>query len=218
MAIEKEIKLKIDLDIAKNILNNLLFKIEKATLQKTIRRDTEDLKYERSGIFLRTREEDKEKVVTLKKKVTTDSGIFEREEYETNVGDVTVLNEIFEKLGLTKSWIMEKFRIQGTYNDLTLCLDEVCFGIFLEIEEEESEIVGVLKDLSLDFNEKITVPYWELWEVYKKENGLDDSLRDILFGDKEIALQNLAQGNVNLVWSILKSKVLNIYQLLLTQI
>ena len=121
MAIEKEIKLKIDLDIAKNILNNLLFKIEKATLQKTIRRDTEDLKYERSGIFLRTREEDKEKVVTLKKKVTTDSGIFEREEYETNVGDVTVLNEIFEKLGLTKSWIMEKFRIQGTYNGLTLC-------------------------------------------------------------------------------------------------
>ena len=100
-----------------------------------------------------------------------------------------------------------------------LCvLDEVCFGIFLEIEGEESEIVGVLKDLSLDFNEKITVPYWELWEVYKKENGLDDSLRDILFGDKEIALQNLAQGNVNLVWSILKSKVLNIYQLLLTQI
>lgn len=197
MVIEKEIKLKIDLDIAKNILNNSLFKIEKATLQKTIRRDTEDLKYERSGIFLRTREEDKEKVVTLKKKVKIDSGIFEREEYETNVGDVTILNEIFEKLGLTKSWIMEKFRVQGTYNGLTLCLDEVCFGIFLEIEGEESEIVGVLKDLSLDFNEKITVSYWELWEVYKKENGLDDSLRDILFGDEEIALQDLVQGNVN---------------------
>lgn len=193
MAIEKEIKLKIDLDIAKNILNNPLFKIEKATFQKTIRRDTEDLRYEKSGILLRTREEDKDKVVTLKKKLKTDGGIFEREEYESNVGDVSVLNEIFEELGFTKSWIMEKFRIQGTYNGLTLCLDEVCFGIFLEIEGEESEIVGVLNDFSLDFDERITVSYWELWEEYKKKKGFDDSLRDILFGDKEISLKDLVK-------------------------
>lgn len=193
MAIEKEIKLKIDLDIAKNILNNPLFKIEKATFQKTIRRDTEDLRYEKSGILLRTREEDKDKVVTLKKKLKTDGGIFEREEYESNVGDVSVLNEIFEELGFTKSWIMEKFRIQGTYNGLTLCLDEVCFGIFLEIEGEESEIVGVLNDFSLDFDERITVSYWELWEEYKKKKGFDGSLRDILFGDKEISLKDLVK-------------------------
>lgn len=193
MAIEKEIKLKIDLDIAKNILNNPLFKIEKATFQKTIRRDTEDLRYEKSGILLRTREEDKDKVVTLKKKLKTDGGIFEREEYESNVGDVSVLNEIFEELGFTKSWIMEKFRIQGTYNGLTLCLDEVCFGIFLEIEGEESEIVGVLNDFSLDFDERITVSYWELWEEYKKKKGFDDSLKDILFGDKEISLKDLVK-------------------------
>lgn len=193
MAIEKEIKLKIDLDIAKNILNNPLFKIEKATFQKTIRRDTEDLRYEKSGILLRTREEDKDKVVTLKKKLKTDGGIFEREEYESNVGDVSVLNEIFEELGFTKSWIMEKFRIQGTYNGLTLCLDEVCFGIFLEIEGEESEIVAVLNDFSLDFDERITVSYWELWEEYKKKKGFDDSLRDILFGDKEISLKDLVK-------------------------
>lgn len=193
MAIEKEIKLKIDLDIAKNILNNPLFKIEKATFQKTIRRDTEDLRYEKSGILLRTREEDKDKVVTLKKKLKTDGGIFEREEYESNVGDVSVLNEIFEELGFTKSWIMEKFRIQGTYNGLTLCLDEVCFGIFLEIEGEESEIVAVLNDFSLDFDERITVSYWELWEEYKKKKGFDDSLKDILFGDKEISLKDLVK-------------------------
>lgn len=193
MAIEKEIKLKIDLDIAKNILNNPLFKIEKTTFQKTIRRDTEDLRYEKSGILLRTREEDKDKVVTLKKKLKTDGGIFEREEYESNVGDVSVLNEIFEELGFTKSWIMEKFRIQGTYNGLTLCLDEVCLGIFLEIEGEESEIVGVLNDFSLDFDERITVSYWELWEEYKKKKGFDDSLRDILFGDKEISLKDLVK-------------------------
>lgn len=158
MAIEKEIKLKIDLDIAKNILNNPLFKIEKATFQKTIH-----------------------------------GGIFEREEYESNVGYVSVLNEIFEELGFTKSWIMEKFRIQGTYNGLTLCLDEVCFGIFLEIEGEESEIVAVLNDFSLDFDERITVSYWELWEEYKKKKGFDDSLRDILFGDKEISLKDLVK-------------------------
>lgn len=190
MHIEKEIKLLIDLDKVKSIINSPSFHLEKSVFQRTIRRDTEDLSFEKQNTFIRTREDNKN-TITVKRKTHDNTEVFEREEFETEVGDMETMNAILEILGLTKSWVMEKYRIQGQYENVTITLDELSFGIYMEIEGEEEEIEKVVKDLGLDLGKKVTVTYWDLWEDYKKEHNIDPNSENIEFRGKEYQLAKL---------------------------
>lgn len=141
MYIEK-IKLPIELETAKRIFNDKEFHYEKGVFQRTVRMDTLEEDFEKKGIFIRTREEDLENIVTLKQKIeNSDKDVLSRKEYETTIGDAQIIREIFEILGLKKSWIMEKYRIQGKYKDVTITLDELPFGLFMEIEGDTDDIL-----------------------------------------------------------------------------
>ncbi len=179
MNIEKEVKFEITLEFQEKVLKNPSFKKEMDSFQRTVRRDTNDYLLEGKGVFLRTRS-DVKNVITLKRKVKENSEIFEREEYETEVGDISVMEDILEILGFENTKIMEKYRIQGQYDGVTVVFDKLPFGLYMEIEGEEDEIKRVCKELGVDFSKKIAKTYWDLWDEYKKENDIEEK-NDILF-------------------------------------
>lgn len=171
--IEKEVKFKVD--DPKGLIGLLKSKsAEKVSgmFQRTTRMDTPNMDLEKKGIFLRVRTGDKS-IVTLKKKINdkADSDLFERLELETEVKDTQVLADVFEQLGFSKRLVMEKYRVNYKYKNTTLSLDELPFGNYIEIEGEPKDISTVIKDLELNFSNRINVTYWDLFEEFKKGSG-----------------------------------------------
>ena len=190
--IEKEIKIPIDIETVKRILNNKEFKIEKNSLQRTIRMDTKNLDLEKRDIFLRVREDNKEKVITLKNKVhgkDNEGKITAREEYETEVGDTEIVKDILNILGFNKEWIMEKYRIEGKYKGITVTFDEVPFGVYMEIEGEGNQIEDICKELELDFSKRIVDTYTDLWNEYREKNNIEDE--NMVFNTEDFQLEKL---------------------------
>lgn len=177
--IEKEIKVEVT---NPQQLLLLLIKIQAKKIsegfQRTIRMDTPDLQLEKHGTFLRVRTGFKN-IVTLKKKIKGDGAVFERRELETEVKDPDLLVDIFAKLGFTKQFIMEKYRIDYEYKNTKISLDELPFGIFIEVEGESNDIKNVATRLHLDLSSKIVVTYWDLFEEYKKKTKQKG--KDIVF-------------------------------------
>jgi adenylate cyclase, class 2 len=186
MIIEKEVKFEVDLAFIRKFLKNPKFKKEFNSFQRTVRRDTANLDLAKRGVFLRTRS-DVKNVITLKKKNSQNTKVYERQEYETEVKDIKVVEDILEILGFDDIKIMEKYRIQGKFGDVTIVFDELPFGLFMEIEGDEESILSVFKELDLDFEKRIVKTYWDLWEEYKKKNKMEDK-KDILFEGEEILL------------------------------
>ena len=169
--IEKEIK--VEVENPQQLLSLLIEKKAKMKgegFQRTIRMDTPDRGLEKQGTFLRVRTGGKN-IVTLKKKIKTDRDVFERRELETEVKDPELLADIFANLGFTKRFIMEKYRIDYEYKNTKISLDELPFGIFVEIEGEPAYIKNVANELNLDLSNKIVVTYWDLFEKYKKKTN-----------------------------------------------
>lgn len=169
--IEKELKFKID-DIKKieSKLKKLGAKQIGSEFQRTIRFDTPDLSYEKQGTFIRVRK-GFGNTVTMKKKIKTTGELFERIEIETEVSDTEKLRTIFNELGLSKEFIMEKYRSNWTFIDTVVSIDKMPFGNYLEIEGEPDKVKSVAKTLSLDLKNKIVGTYWDLFEDFKKSSG-----------------------------------------------
>lgn len=169
--IEKEIKVKVE--NPEELLSLFDQKgIKKITegFQRTIRIDTPAMDLEKRNTFLRVRTGEKN-IVTLKKKVESTEEVLERQELETEVKNPELLADVFAELGFTKRFIMEKYRINYEYKNTKISLDELPFGVFVEIEGEPDDIKNVSKELNLDLANRFTVTYWDLFEDYKKETG-----------------------------------------------
>jgi adenylate cyclase class 2 len=169
--IEKEIKVKVE--NPKQLLSLLAeLKAEKKGegFQRTTRMDTPDLNLEKQGTFLRVRTGGKD-IVTLKKKIKSKGELFERMELETEVKDPELLADIFANLGFTKRFIMEKYRIDYSYKNTKISVDELPFGVYVEIEGEPEDIQSVARELNLNLSKKIVVTYWDLFEEHKKQTG-----------------------------------------------
>ncbi len=170
--IEKEIKLKVD-DV-ENVLRSLKqhgAQFEGGALERTIRFDNENKDYEKAGKFFRVRSGFKN-TVTLKEKIAGgDKNVRARKETEFEVEDIDKMAYVFNVLGLNYSMTMEKYRQHWNYGGCDVTLDELPFGVFMEIEGEENAISEVCKSLGLDESKKILVTYWELWaEISNKKD------------------------------------------------
>ena len=169
--IEKEIKVKVEnLEQLLTLLTDLKAEKKGAGFQRTTRMDTPNLDLEERGTFLRVRTGEKD-IVTLKKKFKSNDEMFERMELETEVKDPELLADIFANLGFTKRFIMEKYRIDYNYENTKISVDELPFGVYVEIEGEPENITIAAKNLHLDVSRKIVVTYWDLFEDYKKQTG-----------------------------------------------
>lgn len=126
---------------------------------------------EKKGVFLRVRSGSKN-TVTMKEKIGEDKNVRSRKETEFEISDVDQMAYILGKLGFTFVRIMEKYRINLQYKGAILSIDEMPFGMYLEIEGSEEGVGKIASELGYSNSDKILGTYWEVFEEYKKENNL----------------------------------------------
>jgi adenylate cyclase class 2 len=170
-----ETELKFQTTDPKKVLSVLLAsgaKIISNNKQKTVRFDTTNHDLENKGVFIRVRAEGEENTITLKEKIGNDETVRQRKETEFKIEDLDKMSYIIEKLGFDYVLIMEKYRIELTYKNSHVCIDEMPFGFYVEIEGEEAEINAITQELGFKPEEKIIVTYWDLFEDWKKEKNI----------------------------------------------
>jgi adenylate cyclase class 2 len=89
---------------------------------------------------LRVRKIDKKTILTYKKRLAGASPVKQQVEYETEVSDAETLAKIIESLGFEKLIVYEKRRQKWNFNHCEVVLDELPFGMFMEIEGKHDHI------------------------------------------------------------------------------
>jgi adenylate cyclase class 2 len=107
-------------------------------------------------------------------------GIRAREEWEVIVSDFATTQKILESLGYDIQFIYEKYRTTYTLKNSHVMLDEMPFGLFVEIEgEKQPDVLTLAEHLNLDKDGAIPDSYQVLFERIKDALGL--SFRDLSF-------------------------------------
>ncbi len=112
-----------------------------------------------SGRALRLRVMGKKAVLTHKGPPLKSRRFKVREELETEVKKAQVAAKILAELGLVPVFRYEKRRTLFKKGTLTVCLDELAFGNFIEVEGERSKIVRFMKQLGIPRKEWIRSTY-----------------------------------------------------------
>lgn len=111
---------------------------------------------------LRLRRVNGRALFTFKERDPSPSAVKRQREEETEVSDADALAAILEALGYRPALVYEKRRATWRLNDAEVVLDELPFGLFLEIEGEEPAILSTEKLLGLQDAEAEHTPYPEL--------------------------------------------------------
>lgn len=88
-------------------------------------------------------------ILTYKERVKTDTDIKHRIEYETEVADVDAMEKIIQSLGYKLSTVYEKHRKTWHFLNVEVVLDELPFGLYMEIEGEVEAIEEAEKVLEV---------------------------------------------------------------------
>ncbi len=110
-------------------------------------------------------------VLTYKRRFPSDSAIKHQREDETEVKDAGALARILEVLGYRPVLVYEKRRATWQVADAEVVLDELSFGLFLEIEGDEQSITEVEQLLDLADVEAEMASYPELTRRYGEQRG-----------------------------------------------
>lgn len=103
------------------------------------------------GAVLRLRKIGDLTLLTYKERYRDDlDDVKHRIEHETTVADVDAMERIIEKLGYKLSVVYEKHRKTWHFKDVEVVLDELPFGLFMEIEGTIEEIAEAEKLLEIE--------------------------------------------------------------------
>ncbi|MDP9378663.1 MAG: class IV adenylate cyclase [Chloroflexota bacterium] len=89
-------------------------------------------------------------------------GVKKREERQTFVKDASAMREILTRLGYEVSLEFSKSREYWDLRGLTISLDELPFGSYVEVEGEASQIERAVSDLGLEGAERVEEGYPQL--------------------------------------------------------
>ncbi|MGB7924170.1 MAG: class IV adenylate cyclase [Pyrinomonadaceae bacterium] len=120
---------------------------------------------------LRLRRVEGRAVFTYKERFASSSSIKRQREDETRVEDGEALASILDALGYKPALVYEKRRATWRIAGAEVVVDELPFGLFLEIEGEEKIIVEVERLLGLDEAEAEMASYPELTERHGEKRG-----------------------------------------------
>ncbi len=141
--------------------------------------DNEDDGLFLSDSLLRLRKDDR---ATLTYKAIPDAGDPEfkvLKELEVEVSDFETMLNILCALGFHQSQSYEKYRETFTIGDAKLCLDQMPFGNFLEIEGGKDEIRNLAQQIGMQWSRRILGNYRFLFDIIKQRLLL--SFSDITF-------------------------------------
>jgi adenylate cyclase, class 2 len=148
-----------------------------------LRFDTAEGSLEAAKRVLRLRQ-DSQARLTYKGPGQIVDGIHQRVELEFSVSDFDSARLFLEALGYRVSWMYEKYRQAYALGEVTITLDEMPFGGFLEIEgPDAARIQDTAGALGLDWEERILVSYAVLFKRVCQELGL--KFRDLSFANFE---------------------------------
>ncbi len=123
------------------------------------------------GRVLRLRRTEARTLFTYKERDPSPSAVKRQREEETEVSDADALAAILEALGYRPALVYEKRRATWRLNDTEVVIDELPFGLFLEIEGEEASILEAERLLHLTDAEAEHAPYPELSLRHGERNG-----------------------------------------------
>jgi adenylate cyclase class 2 len=123
------------------------------------------------GATLRLRKIGDFTVLTYKEKIKSESGAKQKIEFETTVSDVDAMENIIQRLGYRLSAIYEKRRKYWHLGDVEVVLDELPFGLYLELEGTVEGIERAQKLLGLKAVEHEPRGYPRLTIKYGKMKG-----------------------------------------------
>lgn len=89
-------------------------------------------------------------ILTYKKRFVSSNAIKRQLEEETEVSNSEAIQAILKHLGLSPSVVYEKRRETWRIGAAELVLDELPFGVFMEIEGSAAEIRKLEKELQMD--------------------------------------------------------------------
>lgn len=146
--------------------------------ERNIRYDSEERTLSARGAVLRLREDETVRL-TFKEPGSIERGIITREELEVEVADHAMMDAILAKFGYLPVMLYEKYRTTYHWGDSEITLDDLPYGLFIEVEGTPSDIESILEKLGLQDAERRTVSYAKLFEHVKHHLGLD--FRDLTF-------------------------------------
>ena len=103
-----------------------------------------------AGAILRIRVIDGKGILTYKRRIKNDSAIKHQVEHETAFANVEEMREIVANLGFKPRLIYEKIRKTWRLGAAAIMLDELPFGMFMEIEGSIAEIGEVETALGIE--------------------------------------------------------------------
>jgi adenylate cyclase class 2 len=101
------------------------------------------------GAVLRLRKTGEKTLLTYKESLRSNSHIKQKIEFETEVADVDETEKIIGALGYRLSIVYEKKRKTFHLNDVEIVLDELPFGLYMEIEGTHKGIARAERRLGI---------------------------------------------------------------------
>ncbi len=114
------------------------------------------------GQVLRLRLFGREGMLTWKGAPTFDKGVKKREELQTRVSDADALRELLDRLGYEVTLEFSKSREYWDLRGITVSLDDLSFGRYVEVEGDEEEIERAVTELGLKEAERVEEGYPQL--------------------------------------------------------
>lgn len=141
-------------------------------LETNLRFEDQHNRLSQQGKVLRLRHYDEIRL-TFKQGKNTQGGVSTREEIEIAVSDFDRAQALLQGLGFSVFFTYEKYRAIYTLETASICLDELPFGNFVEIEAESAEkIAGLARALGLNPAAASAESYAGLFETLQKTRGL----------------------------------------------
>ena len=117
---------------------------------------------ENTRAILRLRRVGDRAILTYKERLPSNSPIKHQLEDETRVEDPDAMNLILESLGFVPALVYEKKRQRWQLGKTEIVIDELPFGLFMEIEGDEKDIRAIEADLAIKRLRSETATYPQL--------------------------------------------------------
>ena len=131
---------------------------------------------ELGGCALRLRRVNGRALLTFKERVPSKSPIKHQREEETEVADANAVAAILRSLDFRPALVYEKRRTRWQLGKAEIAMDELPFGLFMEIEGSEKDIIQVEKQLGAEALPAVMETYPMLTsELGQKRGGVVES-------------------------------------------
>jgi predicted adenylyl cyclase CyaB len=126
---------------------------------------------EQPGCALRLRRVNGRAILTFKQRRPGKSAIKHQEEQEVAVADADAMARILSKLNLRPGLVYEKHRTRWQVGNAKVVMDELPFGLFMEIEAPVREIKRVEKIIGAEELPAVMETYPGLTRLLGKQKG-----------------------------------------------